>query len=244
MSGSVEYAWARIGAAQSRRPGPSDWRCIESVRSLPALLEAARGTPLAAWLAGVDVAAGPHAIETALRIRWRARVAEVARWMPAAWQPSVRWWAWLPDLPPLAALARGETLPRGWTDDAYREVARAAPPDDSPWAPLRPAWDGTHDVAQAWRDEWLRRLPPRPDPIVLALELAARSHLEAFRRAAPGSGSPLRAALAARLRVIYRRATASPGAIFVFLAQTLLDVERLRGELLRRCALPRVPLAP
>jgi hypothetical protein len=34
-----------------------------------------------------------------------------------------------------------------------------------------------------------------------------------------------------------------PAAAFVFLALSALDVERLRGELVRRAAFPRAPLA-
>jgi hypothetical protein len=242
VSGSVELAWARVSARRSRRPSAADWHRIENVRSLPALLEAARGTALEAWTAGVDAAAGPHAIEALLRARWRDRVAEVARWMPACWQSAVAWWSVLPDLGVLAALARGTPLPPS-ADAAYRDVAHAPPAPGSPWAPLAPAWSQSTTVSAAWQAEWRRRWPRADDDVLDALARAVAAQTKAFAASAPGSGAPLRAALAARLDALFRRATAKPAAAFVHLAQILLDGERVRGELLRRAALPRVALA-
>ncbi|HEX4884257.1 MAG TPA: hypothetical protein VFX05_08975 [Casimicrobiaceae bacterium] len=242
MTGSVEFAWARLSARQSRRPAPPDWHRIEALRSLAAVIDATRGGALAAWVAGVDPIAGPHEIEALLRTRWHERVDEVARWMPPAWQPAVAWWAVLPDLPVIAALARGMPLPAP-VADAYQDLLHGPPAHDSRWAPLAPAWGGVSTVANAWTAEWRRRLPCEPDAALTALERAVVAHVRAFASTAPGSGTPLRVALAARLDALFRRATAAPAAAFVFLAQCLLDGERIRGELLRRAALPRAALA-
>ena len=56
-------------------------------------------------------------------------------------------------------------------------------------------------------------------------------------------GWPLRRALQARLALLFRRAMLDPAAAFIFLALTALDLERLRGELLRRAAFPGVAMA-
>jgi hypothetical protein len=69
------------------------------------------------------------------------------------------------------------------------------------------------------------------------------AHLIAFRALPPGDGTALRRALKPKLATLFRYAIATPAATFVFLALTLLDGERLRGELIRRAAFPRVPLA-
>lgn len=242
--GSVEYAWARIAARQSRRPGSADWHRVEAARSLAALLDAARGGVFEPWLAGLDAREGPHAIDAHFRSRWRDAVSASARWMPEAWQPAIAWWAWLPDLPLLDALARGRPLPDAVVGGEYREVASAPPSRGSRWAPLASAWREGGDVGAAWLAEWHLRLPAARDETLGALELAVRAHFAAFRSAAPGSGAPSRAAFAATLRLLFRRATAAPAAVFVFLLQLLLDGERLRGELARRAALPQAPLAP
>jgi hypothetical protein len=46
-----------------------------------------------------------------------------------------------------------------------------------------------------------------------------------------------------RLALLYRRATSNPAAAFIFLALCALDMERLRGELLRRAIFPRFGVA-
>ena len=49
--------------------------------------------------------------------------------------------------------------------------------------------------------------------------------------------------LQARLAPWLRRAAAEPAAAFVHLALCALDLERLRGELLRRALFPQISLA-
>ncbi|GIK84543.1 MAG: hypothetical protein BroJett026_00240 [Betaproteobacteria bacterium] len=243
MTGSVEYAWARVAARQSRRPDAAEWHRVETPRSLAGVLDAARGGGLEPWVEGLDGRAHAHAIEAHLRARWRARVDEVARWMPDEWRPAVRWCAWLPDLPLLRTLARGDALPAGVDDPAWHDARPGPPRAPSPLAPLAPAWRVGGDVARAWSDAWRHRWPRR-DATLAALDRTVAAHVAAFRTADAGTGPALRAAFAVALRSLFRRATASPAAVFVHLAQCLLDGERLRGELLRRAALPRVPLAP
>ena len=72
---------------------------------------------------------------------------------------------------------------------------------------------------------------------------SATTHVNAFRDPLAGDGSALRRALHARLSRLFRRATLDPAAAFIFLAISALDFERLRGEILRRVAFPRLPLA-
>jgi hypothetical protein len=52
-----------------------------------------------------------------------------------------------------------------------------------------------------------------------------------------------RRALGSRLTHLYRRATLEPAVAFVFLALSALDMERLRGELLRRAIFPSIEMA-
>ena len=167
--------------------------------------------------------------------------------MPDEWQPAVRWCAVATDLPVLAHLARGDAALAWMPDDAvYRELCAlkaglGAAPVDGPFVPFRAAWTEPVRLGNAWRAEWLRRLPAaKSDDVTLLDEVARvlRRHLAAFRDPSVRDGWPLRRALEARLALLFRRAMLDPAAAFIFLALTALDLERLRGELVRRAAFP------
>jgi hypothetical protein len=243
--GDLDYAQARLAARFGERPDEVAWRLIEVIRGLPALLEAARGLPLQQWLAGITPDAGPHAIEAALVFRWRALVAEVTSWMPPAWQAAVEWAGALADLPVVQYLARGgEALPWMRADAVYRELCGeiSAPLAAGPLAPLAAAWSHPDRLLRAWRDEWARRLPHGAfvdTPIIDDCARALHANRAAAADATLTDGTALRRALAARLTLLFRRATLDPAAAFIFLALSALDLERLRGELLRRAIFPR-----
>jgi hypothetical protein len=252
--GSLEYAHARLSARFGQRPDEMTWRRIEHLRELPAFLDAARASALGAWLAGIDPAGTPHGIEGVLRAHWRAEVAEVASWMPDGWQSAVRWCAVAIDLPFVQHLARGEATP-SWAadDDAYRDLAEreaagfGAPPAGGRYAALRPAWAEPSALAGAWRAEWQRRLPHGALADGTQLRVLVRvleRHVAAFRDPALRDGWPLRRALEGELVLLFRRAILDPAAVFVFVALTALDLERLRGELVRRAAFPGFALTP
>jgi len=136
-------------------------------------------------------------------------------------------------------------------DPVYRDLcfAEAATPPaalvSGPLAPLVSAWADPDRFLTVWRAEWTRRLPRSlaAAPLLQRLATLLESHLAVFAEAVPGESWPLRRALQARLASLFRRATLDPAAVFVFLAQSALDLERLRGELLRRATFPGAPLA-
>lgn len=117
-AGSLELAHARIWARHGQRPDDALWRRIETTRDLSALLELARGSSLASWVAGVAPTADVPAIEAALRRHWGERVTEVASWMPQRWQRALLWCGVLVDLPSLQHLARGGAAQPWMSDDA------------------------------------------------------------------------------------------------------------------------------
>jgi hypothetical protein len=251
--GSLEYAQARIGARHGERLREADWHRIEVLRDLRPLLELARGTALRPWLAGIDADSSVHRVEAALRERWRAVVAEVAGWMPAAWRPALAWWAVLPDLAPLQHLARGEE-PAAWMrdDDAWRELgasapeARAARLADGPLAVLAAAWPEPQTLPRVWQAEWQRRWPEQPRDAGDMLERLGRvllEHQRAFAVATSGQGWLLRGSLRAQLALLLRRAALHPAAAFIHLALCALDLERLRAELVRRIVFARWVIA-
>lgn len=249
--GSVEYAHARLCARYGRRPDEIDWRHIEHVRELPAMLDAARASPLRAWTSGIGPLSTPHEIDRVLREHWRALVSEVAAWLPEAWQPATRWCAVLVDLPMVQHLARGGAAMSWMRDDAIlRELWKqeadgvANAPANGGLAPLAAAWSDPDRLDDAWLAEWRRRLPRGGGDAMLLAELVRTltSHFKAFHDSAVTDGWPLRRALQARLCILFRRATLDPAAAFIVLSLTALDLERLRGELQRRAAFVGAPV--
>jgi hypothetical protein len=251
--GSLEYAQARLSARYGARPDEPAWRRLEHAREFGSLIDTARTSAFRHWITGIDAAAMPHRIEALLRERWRDLVFEVASWMPDEWQSAVRWCAVAADLPVVQHLARGGALlPWMHVDPVYRDLAPqpseggSAAPVRGSLAPLAAAWTDADRVARVWVGELRQRLPPRADASDsllhgLGRELAA--HRRTLRDSALGDSIAPRRALQARLRLLFRRAILDPAAAFVFLAQIGIDLERLRGELVRRAAFPGFPLA-
>lgn len=231
-AGSIEYAHARIWARHAQRPDEAAWRRIESLRELSAVLDGARQGPLAVWLGDIVPDAGPHAIEAALRRQWRARVTELAGWMPPDWGPSVEWCAELAQLPAWQHAARGEA-PWPWMrGDPQLAVPSALALDAASGEPAQ--------LLARWIDEWQRRLPAGGGSARLQQELLPLLVAHARRFGSPQllDGWALRRQLQQRLQGLLRRWLIEPATAFVYLALSALEFERLRGELLRRAAFP------
>ena len=253
-AGSLEYAHARLGARFGERPDELAWRRIEMIRDIGAMLDAARASPLGAWIGEIGPDADAHAVELALRAHLRERVTTIATWMPSAWRASIEWCAVLIDLPVLQHLARGGAPPQWLREDplaaALREggFAQGGPirGEAGPASLLAAGRADPDRLGRLWRAEWIRRLPVRITAAALLPELVRllAAHAAAFREPLQVDGWALRRALHARLTQLFRRATLEPAAAFMFLALSALDCERLRGEILRRVVFPRLPLAP
>ncbi len=247
---TFDYALARISARFGDRPDEIAWRRLEHVREFPALLDTARACAFRTWIGGISEASTPHEIEATLRARWRSQVAEIAGWVPEEWRDAVRWCAVVPDLAVLSHLARGSpVLPWMRADPLFRDLmhhdpdARTAPPDTGPFAPLAAAWDDPVLIARLWRAEWVRCCPASIESDVLAeIVRVLAAHLTTFRYSSAKDGWQLRRALAARLTLLFRRSMLGPGGVFAYIALIALDLERLRGELLRRAAFPALSL--
>ncbi|MGE5089908.1 MAG: hypothetical protein ACM3QY_12330 [Candidatus Levyibacteriota bacterium] len=237
-AGSLEYAHARLSARFGNRPDEAAWGRIETLRELGAMLDAARASPLAAWLARIGPDADAHAVERAMRTHLRERVAAIAAWMPAPWRASIEWCGVLADLPLLQHLARGGAAPAWLVDgDPPRRKAIDAFLATGELDPERPG--------ATWRDGWMRRLPDghrRSAPLAEFVRLID-GHIEAWRDTGQVDTRAARRRLHARLMSMYRRATLDPAVAFIFLALSALEFERLRGEILRRVVFAQLPLA-
>jgi hypothetical protein len=247
-AGSLDYAHARLCARYGARPDELAWRSIEMIRDFGAMLDAARTSPLAAWVAQIGPDANAHAVELALRAHMRERIAAIAAWMPPAWCMAIEWCGVLVDLPVLQHLARGGAAPDWLRDDPLGAMLRDGDPgqrEAGPASLLAAARAEPDRLASLWRTQWQRRLPVRGARSALLADLVRLllAHVHAFQEPSLSDGWALRRALHARLAQLFRRATLDPAAAFIFLALSALDFERLRGEILRRVAFPRLPLA-
>lgn len=251
--GSLDYALARQQARRGRHADAADWQRLETPRTGAALIDAVRATPLAPLLAGVPAGIDGFEAEAHFRRLLAARIDEVARWLPPPWQGALRWCAVLPELAALQRLARdGVATPWLLADREGRALAEAAPQARrgrlaaTRWAPLAAAWPDADRFGAAWRAQWRRRWPSvgaESRATLQALDRLLARHAGAFAADPAGDGRVLRDELRGRLLAIARLAALQPAAIFANLALEALDIERLRGELLRRLHFPRWPEA-
>jgi hypothetical protein len=250
--GGRELAHARLSARYGQRPDEAAWRRIAHLRSLAAVLDTARSTSLDAWLAGIGPGSTPHEIEYALRCRWRAVVGEVANWAPEEWQRAVEWCAVLADLSSLQHLARGGVALPWMRNDAMLHTVCGGdtttcsePPKNGPFAAIGAAWSEPERIGALWLAEWRRRMPSATGGegvCMNQLVQAVQRHFADVREPGLRESEPMRRALESRLVRLFRRAALEIAEVFVFLALVALDLERLRGELVRRAAFPTLSL--
>ncbi len=242
------YAQARIQARYAALPAEAEWQRLAGSRSLGAYLEDARVGPLRPWVKGFSALSGAHDVERGLRALAWEQVHEVAAWVPRAWRPAVQWVAWLPFLGVFEQLARARPLPPWaipWAIQDQRLRALLESGDVPSPKALRQqglaelaAPGDAEQVASRWAHEWQGRWPASRRGNTAPLEVFSRelgAHLAAFRNASPDSAWGLRRQLRDHLRLRFHQRLLQPLTVFLYLALVLLDLERLRGELLRRC---------
>jgi hypothetical protein len=250
---AIEYTQARLQARFGARPGAVAWHRIETMRELPALFEAARATAFRPLVAGLAPDQPVHELETGLRAHWREVAREVTGWLPGAWQRAAAWFAVIPDLPVIEHLLHGGTAYEWMRGDTVFGAlanadlqARGRVLAGSALAGLDvefAADPGPTALAEAWIAALRARLPDASGDEALHLHALGRvlsEHRQAIVAAQPGEAVSLRRALAARLEGLFRRAALTPAAGFCYLALAALDFLRLRGEISRRAALPRL----
>lgn len=238
------YAQARIQARLAALPPELEWERLRGVRGLGAYLEEARLGALGPWLRGFSALSGPHDVERGIRSLVWEQAQEVAAWVPRGWQQAVEWVGWIPLLAAFEELARGHRLPLWARQDPrlrqLMEGAEGAGQRDLDKGGLH-ALMSTPDaeqVASRWLLEWQARWPRMRRAATRPLDTFSRElrdHLGAFRQASPDTAWALRQRLCERLRLRLHQRLLQPLTAFLYLALVLLDLERLRGELLRRC---------
>lgn len=232
--GAIEFAQARLGARFGMLPDDIAWARIANVREPAMLLDTIRSTALARLIRGIAPAHDVHEVEAALRAAWRDEVRQVAAWMPPRWQAAVMWWRYWFDLPWLDHLARGAMAP-GWLqrDALLGDAAARDDPDLATLRALLAAGDGTTGWLRAWRKQW----PSRESPgLTEFMRMMVRAHA-VERGAMPGIQR--RRALRRGATLLFRRTILEPAAAFCYLAALAMDVEQLRGALVRSLVFAR-----
>jgi hypothetical protein len=232
------YAQARVQARFSLRPREAFWRELEAGRDLPHLVDFVRGSGLGDAAGTLSAALDGHALEARLRGHWAATCAEIARWYPEAWRPAMDWLAWLPWLAPLAWLAHHDDAATWMPEDpALRTLATAQPAEraellaETPFGPLRQAWQDDGDLAAGWHAHWRSTWP--------ATGAVARRGLERLDAAVtallPGGDGPALDPLVdltgQAVTRVFRRHAGTPVAGLALLVLLALDHLRLRAAL-------------
>jgi len=245
MSGDPRWSYvqARLQARHGDRLQEPDWRAIEAARSIDQFIERARGSSLRRFTERVNARMSSHAVERMLRHAWRLYVAELADWAPQAWRQAVLWTSLVPDLPLIDGLLGGEAP--GWIeqDPAFAELAttdrdaRSIAPANSSLAALVASGAPQETLVARWSVHWRSLWPRRPPagPALLEIAAAIKAHTARLDRAGlHETSAPYRGELAIALTRLFRRHSGTPAALFCHLALVALDLERLRGDLIRR----------
>lgn len=237
------YGQPRLQARLAALPTDEEWQRLAAARTLAAFIEETRFGALQAWTKGFSPLSGVHDLERGLRAQARELVDEVADWVPVPWRAAVLWTAWVPLLPLFEHLNRGAAMP-DWAASDYR--LRSLLGDDGALAAEALGREGlssllglpeTETVAGRWYQGWRERWPACGREHRNNLEGLARlvaRHLADFRRAGADAAWDLRVGLRSRLVGLFHQRLLQPAAVFSYVALALLDLERLRGELIRR----------
>lgn len=246
MNGRAQWSYvqARLQARHGERLQESDWRALEAARSFDHFVERSRATALRRFAQPVSGRMTSHAIERILRRAWQTYVLEVSAWVARDWRSAVVWTAYFPDLPTIDALLRGDAP--GWAqqDEAFAAFIEGHPQDriarveKSPLAPLTPSRAGEMTLVERWYGHW-RSLWPRmrtaDERRLTSLAEAMNAQFEQLAQAtAQETSGPYRRHLALTVTRLFRRHSFSPVALFCHLILVALDLERLRGGLIRR----------
>ncbi len=237
------YAQARLQARHGQRADEQLWRRLHGTDDLANYLQMARQTVLRPWVNGIDANHSSHAIEFSLRRQFRLYVDGVARWLAADWQAAFQALHHLPDLPTVQHLLSGESAPAWLLEDpVLRRFAsenirlRTQALQASEFSYLVQAWRRGEALYNAWYDAWRQRWPG-PDRLNAGMERLGRLLLRHIRSQGVNSGTSTarqRQWLANKLVAGFRNYSFQPATAFYHLALVALDLERLRGDLLRR----------
>lgn len=244
------YAQARLQARHGARPDESVWLRLQGVGDLASYLQLAQHSPLRPWVLGMQARQSSHEMELSLRRQFRNYVEEVARWLPARWGGSLRWLGRLADLPALQHLLGEQAVPAWMREDPMLQPlagetlsARIDAMQNCDCRCLLKASRPGRPLYEAWFACWQGQWPQAPGltPGLHTLGTIFLAHLRAQRS---GSATPTRRQremLVPVLQGAFRRYSFQPAAACAHLALIALDLEKLRGDLVRRVLFSEAP---
>lgn len=228
------YVQARLQARHGERPLENDWRALEAAHSLDHFIERARATSLRRFTDAMNMSMSSHAIERALRAAWRGYVAEVAAWVPREWRAAVLWAAYVPDLPAIDAWLKGDVQDWMRRDPVVTDLIDGS--KKTALAPLTVEGGGT--TVARWQTHWRLLWPQKQKAesrLLRELPGTVGAHFTLLAKAGPQESSGrYRHELAHAVTRLFRHHPAAPIAVFSHLILMALDLERLRGGLVRR----------
>ena len=250
MSRRAEWSdvQARLQARHGERLREPDWRLLEAAKTLGHFIERSRSTSLRRFTGHMNAQMTSHTIERSLRVEWRGYVAEIAGWTSPAWTPAVLWAAHVPDLAVLDRLLDGNAPDWAREDPVFAALASrdrqigAANLEGSLFFPLfsalPPTKPGNGGLAGLWLAHWESLWPRRSATdcrwITRLVEVVKDHTGQLARAGARETSGAYRQDLAHALTRMFRRRSFTPVAVFCHLALVALDLERLRGGLVRR----------
>ena len=245
---SFIYTYTRLQARHGMRPDEHIWQIVDSKKDLANFLQAARQTTLKNWVAGFQATDNHHAIETTIIRLYQEYVIDLARWVPSPWRDAVKWVASLPYLPAVQHLISGNSA-QSWmlTNQDLKDFTasnlelRLDSFSQSSYAPLLDAWQADQTLLTGWLEHWRSLWPekkPSQQQAMNQLINLVMQHGEIFRQLSPGMTWRQRKQLAAKLMMMFRNYAYQPVAVFIHLLLVALDLERLRGSIMRRSLFP------
>jgi hypothetical protein len=242
------YQQGRLQARHGARLTESQWRHFAGTQLLGGYLQSMRRTALEPWVRRLSEGATHHAIELALRVRWRGYVAELAGWQTDGWADAVAWVDRLTDLPVALELCRaGQLGPWAEDDPVYGDWVRHESGYQEPMArdlgpDILAACAEGRDPLPAWQAAWRAHWPAMEDRVRRGLEVlisVADEHRVAMASATePVAGGALASAVEKELNRLFRAYARTPVALFAHLGMVTLDMERLRAALVQRALYP------
>lgn len=240
----LAYVYGRLASRVGARPRATDWARLKPIRDAGSYVDAARRSPAAALMEGLAPGQPIHAVEAALRERWRAAVGQVARWHAPQDRAAIAWMAPLADLPAISHLAeKGAVLDWMEADRALAPYVAAAAGDpdalvsDPETAVLAPAFSGADSAWACWLAHWKTLWPSAPGERAALAALVSRVADPGADREGRGFALPEPDALDRVFEAQYRKQARSIVASIAWLGMVGNDLRRLRGQIASRLAL-------
>ena len=236
------YPQTRLQARHGMRPASEEWQMLETQKDLAAFLQTARQTRLKPWVLSLHANDNHHLLEATLRQLYCNYVDEVENWMPSEWRASVHWVKHLHYLPSLQHLLSGNTVYAWMLEDAQLKGVAAANVEErikimrqSEYAPLIDPWKLGKPMLTAWTEHWRSLWPDRKSNQSINKLISTIDRLLLnIEQPSSQPGWKSREILVDKLTILFRQFSYQPIAVFIHLALIALDIERLRGNILKR----------